>query len=563
MSKFQWQILPPAPKDWLEKFPELTEALGCLLYQRQLNAQSEIESFLHPDFSRDLYSPFLFSQMQKAIDRLHQAKIDQELIYIYGDYDADGVCGSAILARTLKQLDFKFAVYLPHREKEGYGLNTAALDFIKNQNSKLIITVDCGISNTEEVAYANSLGLEVIITDHHQLPAILPAALAILHPQKPGETYPFKYLAGGGVAYKLACGLIEKSELAAIDKEKMQKWLLDLVAISAVADMVPLLGENWTLVKYGLIVLSKTQNLGLNELMILANTNTEKISADTISWQIAPRLNAAGRMEHANTALELLVTNSLEEASRLALGLNQNNLDRQQQVEEVLQLAKATLQISDQLLIAVGDGWPAGLLGLVSSKITQEFSKPSLVMSWDGQQYVGSGRSVKGWNLMEAITKNSDLLDKFGGHPQAAGFRFKKDNLDKFLEGMKAAAKQLSADNVQPIAEVAATLDLSEIDWNLVDQILAFAPFGQGNAEPYFLVTKVVVVVAEKLSEGKHLRLMLSNGRKDRKVMAFGFGQDPELAVGKTIDCLCRIGINQWNGNKEIQLTLIDYSVIK
>lgn len=562
MSKFQWQILAPAPQDWLEKFPEFTPVVGALLSQRQLNTQAEIESFLHPDFSRDLNSPFLFSQLEVIISRLQQAKNNQELIYIYGDYDADGVCGSAILARTLKQLGFKFAVYLPHREKEGYGLNLAALDFIKAQGGRLVITVDCGISNTPEVAYANSLDLEVIITDHHQLPEVLPAALAILHPQAPGETYPFKYLAGGGVAYKLAGGLIEKSDLPKLEKEKMQKWLLDLVAISAVADMVPLLGENRTLVKYGLIVLSKTQNLGLNELMILANTNIEKISAETIAWQIAPRLNAAGRMEHANTALELLVTDSLEEATALALGLNQNNLDRQQQVGEVLELAKATLQITDQLLIAVGDGWPAGLLGLVSSKITQEFSKPSLIISWDGQQYVGSGRSVKGWNLMEAITKNAGLLDKFGGHPQAAGFRFKKENLEQFLAGMKAEAEQLSSANLQPIAEVAATLDLSEIDWNLVDQVLSLAPFGQGNLEPYFLVAKAIIVVAEKLSEGKHLRLMLSNGRKDRKVMAFGFGQDTELTVGKTIDCLCRIGINQWNGNKEIQLTLIDYKII-
>ncbi|MCX6784577.1 MAG: single-stranded-DNA-specific exonuclease RecJ [Candidatus Komeilibacteria bacterium] len=427
MSKFTWKILPAAPKEWLEKFPELSEAVGTLLWQRQLSTDQEIESFLSPDYSRDLYSPFLFNHLAKVVERLQQAKAKDELVYIYGDYDADGVCGSAILARTFKKLGFKFAVYLPHREKEGYGLNKLALDFIKDQGAKIVITVDCGISNTEEVAYANSLGLEVIITDHHQLPAELPKALGIIHPQAPGEAYPFKYLAGGGVAYKLACGLIEKSDWSDLEKEKMKKWLLDLVAISAVADMVPLLGENRTLVKYGLIVLSKTQNLGLNELMILANTNTDKITADTISWQLAPRLNAAGRMEHANTALELLVTESLEEATGLALGLNQNNLDRQQQVEEVLQVAKATLQINDNLLIAVGDGWPAGLLGLVSSKITQEFSKPSLVITWDGRQYVGSGRSIKDWNLMTAITAQAELLDKFGGHPQAAGFRLKKE----------------------------------------------------------------------------------------------------------------------------------------
>ena len=348
----KWNILPYAPQSFFEEFPQLPPLVANLLYHRNIRTQKLMDEFLHPDYSKDVYDPFIFNDMEKAVDRIFIAIEKKEKITIHGDYDADGVSASAILASMLKALDYNnFDVFLPHRETDGYGMNKNTINTLHHEGVKLIITCDCGISNAPEVELANSLGMNVIITDHHSIPTKLPPAYAIIHPKIDGEKYPDKGLAGGGVAFKLMQGVMikhkEKNNLLPNGQTHaaFEKWQLDMVAIASVADMVPLLGESRTLTKYGLIVLNKTKRMGLQKLLLEARLIQEdgskkrEIDADTISFQIAPRINAAGRMNHANVAYKLFMSEIGDDAADLAFELNQNNQDRQKVTDELLKKA--------------------------------------------------------------------------------------------------------------------------------------------------------------------------------------------------------------------------------
>lgn len=558
-----WKLPEPINKEFLDQFPELHPTVAQLLYNRGLRTQEAIDEFLMPDYSQDIHDPFLFKDMKKACELIYSLVEKNELITVYGDYDADGVSAAIILKTVLTDLGAKVEVYLPHREKEGYGLNKNAVEELSANNTKLIISCDCGISNVEEVSLAKEKGISVIITDHHAIPETLPPADAIIHPQVEGETYPFKKLAGGGVAFKLAQALIayKKNGVSEKEKEIQEKWLLDMVAISTVADMVPLLGENRTLLKYGLIVLKKTKRLGLQKLLEVANVDVSKIDTSTIGFAIAPRINAAGRMDHANLAYYLLDETDEEKAKTLASDINQSNLDRQRLTEQTVRQAKEQdMDMQDSLLAFYHPDWSAGLTGLVASRLLRDYSRPILVMTDnpDGN-VVGSGRSIDDFNITEGLQENSNLLLRFGGHPQACGFAMKKENLEDFVIAMKERAKEkLESISFQAKIDVEIFQEFSEISWDLVDMLEKFAPFGHGNHEPLFMSEEIMVTAARRVgNDSKHWKLELVKDNKRMGAIAFGLGAI-DLEIGDKIDIVYNLSINQWNGNREIQLIIKD-----
>ena len=563
----KWLIKPKIKPELINKFPEIHPVILQLLADRNLTNQKDIDEFLMPDYSQDIHDPYLFSQMKKAVKRIYQAVDKKQKVIIYGDYDADGVCGSAILAKTFKKIGVDFEVYLPSRELEGYGLNQVAVtELAKNQN-KLLITVDCGISNVEEVNLANKLGLEVIITDHHHVPENLPKAFAIIHPGL-DKNYPFNDLAGGGVAFKFAQAILrsQESKLKQTESEVFEKWLLDLVAVSTIADMVPLVGENRTLVKHGLIVLSKTKNLGLQKLIEVSGIKTDRMDNYVVGWQIAPRINAAGRMEHANSAYKLLTTENIEEAITISHGLNKRNQERQALTERLINESISQLgEFGEKLpvLFAQGEDWPAGIIGLVSSKLTNKFARPSIVLTKSDNNYVASGRSIEEFNLIESLDDHKDFFERYGGHSGAAGFTIKQEKLEDFQKKFLAyAKKKLSKIELLSKITIDTAITLKEIDWQLIELLLKFEPFGQGNFKPKFLLKNLEVVLVESVGQdSKHLRLIVKENNLQRKVICFGFGES-ELKVEDKIDLVCEIGVNEWNGNREIQLSMVDYKFV-
>ncbi len=552
----QFSVRPAAPQDYIREFPEYSPVIVQLLYNRHLQGQVAVDSFLDPQYHA-LHDPFLFRDMKKACARVYQAIRDHECIAIHGDYDADGVSASAILQNTLEKLGAKTIVFLPHRDKDGYGLNLKTVDYLHSQTAKLIITCDCGISNAPEIAYAKTLGLDTIVTDHHQIPEKIPEAVAIIHPKVAGEAYPFKLLAGGGVAFKLAQGLLKSEEctLLADEREAFEKWLLDLVSISTVADMVELTGENRILVKYGLFVMSKNKRLGLQKMFLQAHIDPDHISTQTISFQIAPRINAAGRMDHANAALVLLRSSNPAEAAELAQLLEQQNKERQRVTDGMYREALEMMQEQDpNMLIFFNKNWSAGLTGLVAGKLSKEFDKPVFVMGYDGERIAGSGRSPDSISIMDAVNTVKHLMMSFGGHPQACGFRFSEDNYSNIRDGLVSYFKTLPKSAPASIQWADAEIRFSQITWELADLLQHFEPFGQGNPEPLFLVSGVMIKdvkhVGKKLN---HLKMVLMQDDKTMPAIAFGV-QDASLTSGSLIDILCSVSINQWNGNRELQL---------
>lgn len=572
----KWVVKPGVPPEMKDRFPQIEEKVLQLLVDRGLKTQEEIDEFLNPDYGEDLHDPFLFKNMKAGVQRLFQAIGKEELITIYGDYDADGVSGSVILATTLQALGAKIDVYLPHRDKEGYGLNLAAIDYIKKQGTKVMITVDCGISNVKEIDYAVEQGLEVIVTDHHQQQEKLPAAINI-HPKIAGETYPFKGLAGGGVAYKLAQGLVRtklKNDPKADAKhwEGFEKWLLDMVAISTVADMMPLLGENRTLVKYGLVVMNKGRRPGLRQILKVAGLwpdgkNEADLDAFNIGFQIAPRINAAGRMNHANVAYRLLMATDEAEVTKLADELNENNRERQLLTQRIIK--EAVEQIGEvksgdvRLISAFKSDWPLGVAGLVAGKLVELYCRPVMVMGLSEGRVVGSVRSVSSFNFVNALMEVKDLFAKFGGHPMAGGFTLaRNEDMGVLVEKIdKIIKRELVGRDLTPELLIDRELKLKDVDWSMVDILDKFEPFGKENPVPRFVSRGVKIIGLDAVgADGKHLRMMVGDDSGVmKKGIGFSFGHwSDKIKVGDRIDLVYEIEVNEWNGSRDIQLKIVD-----
>ncbi|MDD5043183.1 MAG: single-stranded-DNA-specific exonuclease RecJ [Patescibacteria group bacterium] len=572
----RWQLAAKITDDFKVKFPEINPVILQLLYNRGLTEQKTIDEFLFADYTSNLYDPFLFKDMAKAVERIYQAIESGEKITVHGDYDADGVSAAVILVSTIRALGGKVGVYLPHREKEGYGVNMKTIRFLKKEKTSLIITCDCGISNWEEIEEASKLGMEVIITDHHHVPEKIPAVLAILHPKLPASGYPYENLTGGGVAFKLAQALCKKDARGKkVLPDGFDKWLLDLVAISTVADFGPLQGENRTLVEYGLIVLQKTKRLGLLKLYEKAGIDRLKINSETIGWQIAPRINAAGRLDHANAAYELLISEDKDEAEKLAESLNKSNNERQALTEKITAAALAFVgEPKDKIVIAVGKDWPLGVIGLVAGKLANKFHRPAFVLGDSGKQIVGSARSPVNFHLTEALDKLNKHLARYGGHSGAAGFTVKnKKELEPFIDGLKSLANaQIKDEDLIKDLHIDAEISLDDVNWDFFEQLEKFEPCGEANPRPLFLARDLIVENIQAIGkDSNHLRLMMRHrGNKIFKIIGFCFADEDKvgenwcgvLKKGDKADVVLDIGVNEWNGNRELQFKMVDIQKI-
>ncbi len=575
----EWKIANPVSYSFINKFSDISPAVVQILFNRNIKSKEDIESFLRSDWKEDVHSPFLFKDMEKALGVINKHIKNRGRIIVFGDYDADGICGSAIIYLTLKHIGAEDVdVYIPHREFEGYGLNKQAIESLLQEKVDLVITVDLGISNIDEIKYLSDNGVETIIIDHHtiqkddSLKHLLPDSDAIIHAGVDDETYPYKYLSGTGTAFKVAQALLKDS--GKDENESFAKWLLDLTAIGTIADMVPLTGENRVLVKYGLKVLNKTRRLGLRMMIeksgIINQDDIDpqknfNLNSWNVSFQIAPRLNAAGRVNHAREALELILSDDGRHAYDLARHLNDVNRERQQMTDKVYSEALELIGETEnkKFLFAKSDSWPIGVLGLVAGKIANSLNKPVILLTEFQGKYHGSGRSVDGLDITEVLGHFDKYLESYGGHSGACGLSVKKEDVDIFAEKMSNFLEEKLKDVVlRPVINVDVVIDFIKIDDRLVEEIEKLEPFGQGNPEPIFMTKNAVVERIDSVgSNGKHIRVFLKQKDVSRKFIGFNIKDSFEalnIKEGDRVDVLYTVGFNIWRGNREIQLTIKD-----
>lgn len=545
-----------------------------ILANRGIKKPEEIEKFFSFNYDQDVSDPFLFFAMEKAVERIMAAKEKKERITIYGDYDADGVTATVILTETLRDLGFEnLDYYIPNRDSEGYGLNVEAIKYLRKQKTDLIITVDCGVSNFPEAEKVKELGMDLIITDHHHIIAgKVPEATAVINPHMENGGYNFPDLSGAGVAFKLAQALYKKMAPGKMDQ---LKWALDLAAIGTIADCVPLLGENRVLAKYGLIVLSKTKRVGLLEMFkvgrIIINENAIP-DTHKVAFQIAPRINAAGRMDHANISCELIMQKDTVMARDLALQLEEKNQQRQKMTAEIVREAQVIAENSfkdKKFIFAFSEHWPVGILGLAAGKIADEFNKPTMILQKrENNTFVGSLRSIPQLHIAEVLEECAELLEKFGGHSQAAGAQIKAENIDKFYEKFSGLIeKKLAGQDLSPIVEADAEMHPEDVSWELLEQIKKMAPFGEGNEEPVFLMKGLLVEDFRLVGNGsKHIKMGLRGKNGSPKIfetIGFSMGEKAvKIRAGSELDIMFSIQEDEWNGNKKIQLNLVDFKII-
>jgi len=556
----RWQILTKITEDFKSKFPEINPIILQLLANRGLKTQEEIDEFLMPDYSQDLNDPFIFQEMEKAVGRIYKAIREKEKILIYGDYDTDGVVSTVILYQTFKKIGAEVETYLPDREKEGYGLNKEAIGSFKEKGINLIITCDCGISNVEEIEEAKKAGIETIITDHHREPKILPDAFVIIDPWLKREKYPFKELAGVGVAFKLIQSLLQHPNSQLDEKEAFEKWLLDLVALGTIADSMPLLKENRVLCKYGLIVLNKTKNPGLKFLIEKAGLRSE-IDAEKISYQLSPRLNVSGRMDHANQSLKLLLAEK-QEALKLASEINNLNVKRQKLIEEIFNEIKSEIGEGpkEKILVIFKEKALVGLLGLLANKLLDVYHRPALVLTKNSNGKIkASGRSIEEFDLFSSLSSLVDYFEDFGGHAQAAGFTLKNpDDFEKFKKEIeKIVSQKIKDEDLIPQLEIETEVDLPAVNWDLYEELLKFEPFGKDNPKPYFLLSNIYLRNIEIVGQNQnHRRLTLEDGRK---MIYFNSEKKVEdLKIGDQINVVFELGVNEWNGERSLEMKVVD-----
>lgn len=562
----KWLVAKKISSSAREAFPELDPVVVQLMFNRGLQTQEAVDEFIKCDYSKDLHDPFLFRDMRKAVDRIFNAIEKSETITVHGDYDADGVSSTVLVVSVLKELGAEVNVYIPHRQTEGYGINEKTIKELHKKGTNLIITVDCGIANKPEIAQAMKKGIDVIVTDHHEEPPELPKAYAIINPHVKGEQYPFDGLSGVGVAFKFAQALIKHDGGKKI-KEGYDKWLLDLVALGTIGDLVPLIGENRTLVKYGIVVLRKTKRVGLQELAKALNITLETFDTSRIGYSIVPRLNAAGRIDHANTAYELLMTRDRVQGQKVSEDLEETNKERQRITEKMVNESKKQIgEVRNQkILFAMGDGWQVGVVGLVAGRLADRYARPAIVMGADNGEAVGSGRSIKGFDITKALVESRELLVRFGGHASACGFTLKKENVELFKQKMVSIAeREITEEELTKQIFIESEVTLEQLGWNIAEALEDFEPFGTGNERPKFVSYGLKVVDVLKVGKnGKHLKLTVRQGTTVRKVIAFGFGDSigEFLSPGDSVDAVYELSFNEWNGNRELQLKLIDIRV--
>ena len=542
-------------KEICEKY-NLNEILGKIIVNRKVINDEEVRIFITPTRD-DFHDPFLFKDMDIAVNRIIKAINNQENILIYGDYDADGITSTTVLKKYLQERGGLVNTYIPNRLDEGYGLNKEAIKKIKEMGTDLIITVDCGISGIEEVEYAKELGLEVIVTDHHEVGDILPNALAVIDAKRKDNTYPFNMLAGVGVVFKVIQAISIKLNLKA---EEYLKYL-DLVCVGTISDIVPLEGENRTIAKLGLMLIRVTKNLGLREL--IKSSGYKEIDSNTISFGVAPRINACGRMGHEDEALNLFLAETKEEAIKITKKLNDYNVLRQTTEKAIYEDAISKIEeenIENKNSIVVGGyNWHHGVIGIVSSKVTEKYYKPSILLCFEDDLAKGSGRSIQGFDLHDALTKCGDLLDKYGGHAMAVGLTLKKEHFEEFKARFEEVAKKANIKEMIPTLYIDEEVKLKYINMDLVKSLSILEPFGEANKVPLFLIRNLKIDSIRALSEGRHLKLSLRDESMVINAIGFDIGSlAEEYKIGDKIDVVGTLEINSFNGFSSVQINIKD-----
>jgi len=557
VSHCRWNLLPPVPRRFLSNEAGFPPLIVQLLFNRGITEPSQLASFIAAD-ERLSGDPSLLPDIHQAVARIYRALLAGEKIAVYGDFDTDGITSTALMVQGLSLLNCRAVPYIPHRFTEGYGLRTAALENLCQQGVSLIITADCGITGVSQVKKARRIGLDIIITDHHVPLEEVPPATAVINPKLPDSIYPFSELAGVGVALKLLQAFFHS-----LGREKQLDGLMDLVALGTVADMVPLVGENRYLVQKGLKLINTSPRLGVKEIMMQSGLQANSVDAGCISWIIAPWLNAAGRLDHAIHSYELLTTDSAEEANRLALWLEQKNAERQNLTGKAL--AEAREQVLERgispILIVGDDEFPAGICGLVASRLAEEFYRPAVVIRTGEQFSSGSCRSVPEFNIILALRECSRLLSQFGGHAQAAGFTLPTRNLPRFAQVLlEIATSQLEGLDLRPRLDIDAEVRLSELGGGTFPMIQKLAPFGQGNPDPAFLSRRVEILDVRTMGHGsEHLRLKLKQDGAVWDGVGFGLGNYLN-EVSPLLDIVFNLEVDRWGGGAKLRLNIIDFS---
>ncbi len=555
----KWSVDRPnqSQVERLMKELDLSSIQAKILVSRGVIDVEEVKNFLYMD-EKAMHDPMLLYDMEKAVNLIQEAIRSQTLIAVYGDYDADGVTSVSVLMSALESLGANCFFQIPDRFEHGYGPNKKLFEELHEKGTQLIITVDNGISGVDEVEFAKSLGMDVVITDHHEIGEVLPAANAIIHPRHPLGSYPFGELAGVGVAFKLASALLDRVPME----------LLELVAIGTVADLVPLHGENRYFVKEGIKILRSSNRPAIKALSRIASTEQSQLTEESIGFMIAPRLNAAGRLGSAAPAVELLMTQDAELAKMLASELDSLNKERQAIVSTINDEAKEIIskQYGDAtpyIYVVAGEGWNAGVVGIVSSRITEKYNRPSIVLSIDKETGLakGSARSIEGFDLYAELSKNKHLLPHFGGHQMAAGMSLAVSDVDELRSNLNEQAKQvLTTEMIVPKLNIDVPLTLEEIDVSVLESLELLRPFGMDFQKPLYLVENLSVVTTRKIGAAKnHMKLELQDNEVSLDAIGFNLGHiidemSPTLKV-------CVVGdlqVNEWNGNKKAQMLISD-----
>ncbi len=504
-----------------------------------------------------LYDPFLLDGMDIAVETIEDAVMNGDKITVYGDYDADGITATAVLYTYLESIGADVDWYIPDRVTEGYGMNKAAVDTLMSRGTKLIITVDTGISAAECIEYASDLGINVIVTDHHECPEKLPECCAVINPKRRGGSYPFSEIAGVGVAFKLVCALNG-------DAEDIIESCIDLVCLGTVADVMPLVDENRIFVMIGLLAVENSENYGIRSLLEVSGEAGKTVSTRTVGFSLAPRINACGRLKKADTALKMLITDDPDEAKSIAAGLNELNAARQKLCLDIYEQAVAIVEQNglsrERVIVIAGEGWHHGVIGIVASKITEKYYRPCILLCVDGDTAKGSGRSIESFDLYTALSKTSDCLEAFGGHSLAAGMTLKTSEIVRFRNEINRYAAGVTVrEDYIPKLTIDACISPSEINEQTVEQLAMFEPYGNGNPEPLLCVKNAVISELTALSGGKHMRLLLESDGTSFEGIGFGIGSYIRyLKKGDTLDVAGTIRINEYNNNRSVQFVIKD-----
>jgi single-stranded-DNA-specific exonuclease len=544
---------------------KISPLLARLLILRGLLNTDEARCYLSSSLRADLPSPFIMADMEPAVDRIVRAIKTNELIGIWGDYDVDGTTGASVLVSFLREVGAQPIYYIPHRVEEGYGLNVAGLRRLKENGVGLVVTVDCGISNALEVDAARTIGLDVVVVDHHQPPETLPPAAAVVNPHRRDCKFPDKNLCAAGLAFYLVIGLRAKLRAAgwfARSGDPDIRRYLDIVTLGTIADMVPLKGVNRTLIRRGLSELGGSARPGIMALKQVAHMTAGVVSAGQVGFQLGPRINAAGRVDYGIKVVELLTTSSNEVALRIAQELDEHN--RQRRVIEADVLKQALEYIERQgdaaerySLVLGGEGWHPGVLGIVASRIVERYHRPTVVVGFDGERGKGSARSIRGFHMVEGFRRCADHLEKYGGHEYAGGLSIHAEKLHFFSEAFESVAREwLQPEDLFPCLEVDAELKLTDIGLPLLRQLESLKPFGVGNPEPLFMTRGVEVCERKTFPAGARFRFR--QGERVVGGVAFGMGEALPCVAGTTVDISYRLVENEWNGTSTADLKIVD-----